>query len=232
MNYSIVKDEEILRDFINWLPDLERDETYYCALFSRKKYTDDPNIKSDKSQLKRFTTKKEYLFQKLKQVETEVGTYYQDKYPIPQDSLSVYISVNPRSFVKAAKNGLITLANLITKDYSGYNPHQVIMSEIQKAWGRKIFIDFDFDFPLEKKEMDIDSIKNKIFQYVNKEAVNILLTRGGFHVLIETLKIEKEFEKTWYKNIFGLSGVDVKGDNLIPIPGCFQGGFVPYFLKK
>lgn len=27
-----------------------------------------------------------------------------------------------------------------------------------------------------------------------------------------------------------LPGIDIKGDNMIPIPDCVQGGFNPYFL--
>lgn len=45
-------------------------ECYYVALFCRKKYTD--KLKSDKLQLKRVTSKKENIFNKIKQMECEI----------------------------------------------------------------------------------------------------------------------------------------------------------------
>ena len=57
------------------------------------------------------------------------------------------------------------------------------------------------------------------------------MTRGGFHLMIELAKIDKRFEKTWYKNMNEMDGIDIKGDNMIPIPGTYQGGFTPYLIK-
>lgn len=225
MNYQIIKNEVALRNFIAWLPDLKPNETFYCALFARNKYAKNSNIKADKAQLKRFTADKSRLFDKIKQLECEIGAYTtKEGTPIPQEALAIYINPNPRSFEEATKNALIKFAQLITKPYSGYNPHQEVLSEIQKAQGRKIYFDLDFDNVL------FEAVSPLIRTYINVDCLTVLQTRGGFHLLIALEKIHREFAKTWYKNLTSMEGVDVSGDNMIPIVGCLQGGFEPHFL--
>ncbi len=222
MNYQIIKDEKLLQDFIVWLPDLLPHETYYVSLFARSKYA--PEIKGDKSQLKRFTSSKEHLLSKIKQLECEIGSYKQDQKPIPQHALALYITPNPRDLIKATKESLIEFAKLITENYNGYNPHQEVMTQLQKCHSRKVFFDLDFDkVPLENTLIALE-------QYINMDCVRILKTHSGFHILIEMSKLHKSFEKTWYQNITKLEGCDVRGDNLIPVMGCTQGDFVPYFI--
>jgi len=241
MNYKIIIDPEELKRFIEWLPELTPDETYYVCLFARNKYQNkdenDPisHIKSDKQQLKRFTTSRHRLFNKLKQLECEIDSYKQYKLTkspvvIPQECLVPYITVNPRSFKKATKNGLIKFALLITNENGsvGHNPHQEILSEIQRSWSRKVYFNVD---------IDIDDKDHFCFEflngYINMDCVNILETRGGYHLLIELLKIEEQYKKSWYQNIIikNKEFIDQTGDNMIPIPGCYQGGFVPKFIE-
>ena len=73
--YEIIKDKTQLLEFIDWLPELENNETYYICLFARNKYTRNedgtnkyPFLKSDKCQLKRITSNKENLYNKILQL--------------------------------------------------------------------------------------------------------------------------------------------------------------------
>lgn len=126
---------------------------------------------------------------------------------------------------KAGKNSAKKLVDLITKPYCGWNHHQEVLSEIQKAKSRTVYFDIDFDISID--DFDFNDIKNNI----NKESINVLKTRGGFHLLIEMDNIEKEFKNKWYKSLTSLPGCDIKGDNMIPVPGTYQGGFTPHFIN-
>jgi len=229
-NYQIIKDPIELNKFINWLPELAINETYYVCLMVRSKYcVNFPHIRSDKIQIKRFTTNKERLFSKLKQLECEEGTYFQRDLIIPQEGLAVYITPNPRNMEKAMKNSLIRFAELITEPYNGINPHQEVMSEIQKVGGKKYYVDFDFDNTNKLPEDEYFAyVKERIPGLVNPECVNLLQTRGGVHVLIELSKVDSFYKHNWYQAITMIPGCDqVSTDNMIPIPGCTQGGFIP-----
>ncbi|RYU96773.1 hypothetical protein [Emticicia agri] len=222
MNYQIIRNEELFLNFIDWLPELKRNETYYVSLLARNKYHQ--AVGSDKAQVKRFTATKDFIYDKVKQLECELGTYKYKGVGIPQEALALYISVNPRDMEKACKNSLIRFAELITKEYNGYNPHQEVLSEIQKSCSRKVYFDLDFD------KVAITETLTEVKQYINEDCLTVLRTRGGFHLLVEVAKIDKQYTRTWHQSLTKIEGCDIKGDNLIPVPGCTQGDFTPYFM--
>lgn len=229
MFYKVVKDEKLLREFIDWLPELLPTEKYYMCLFARSKYCKEiVHIKSDKAQLKRFVTDKQRMFQKIKQLEIQLGWYQQKENPIPQEALALYITPNPREMWKATINSMVKLANCIRDSNILVNPHQEVMSEIQRCKSRTCYIDFDFDID----EEAIEVAKNDVLKVVNKEAVTFLKTRGGMHCLIDPNKIEIAFKNKFYQDIKKIQGIDQTGDNMIPVPGCVQGDFVPFFIKN
>lgn len=227
-NYKIIIDQAELKKFTSWLPELLSNEVFYFVLLARSKYTKEMNIQSGQTQLKRFTSNKEHLISKIKQLECELGSYTHKGNPIPQEALALYINPNPRDLEKATRNSLIKFAHLITKPYTGYNPHTEVMSEIQTAHSRKIWIDFDFD------GVEVDEVLQKIKDedIINLSCLTILKTRGGFHLLVQNQMIVDKYTKTWYQKIANLPGVDMKGDGLMSVPGCYQGGFSPYLITE
>lgn len=228
MNYKIIIDEQTLKEFIEWLPELQSGEKYYYCLFARSKYAEGvAHIRSDKAQLKRGSSDKERLFDKIRQLEVPIGAYKQRGVEIPQECLAVYITPNPRDMEKASINTMVKLAHCIKNKNISVNPHAEAMSEIQKAKSRTCFIDFDIDESDENKLMDIHQ---KIRQFINKEAITWLKTRGGLHCLIRPELINTQFKKSFYQHIAKIEQVDQCGDQMIPIPGTFQGGFMPHFI--
>lgn len=221
MNYSIIRNEAILSNFIGWLPDLLPGEKLFLNLFARKKYCN--ILKSDKAQLKRFCATKENMADKIRQLECSVGSYKQDGVEIPQEALALYISPNPRDLVKASYNTIKALADLL-KEGKSFNPHQEALTQIQKSCSRKLYSVFDIDCGEEYRD-----IVNRVRDFFQCR-VSVIKTRGGIHVLVEHAKIPEKRKRDWYSFMSSLDNVDVKGDCLIPVPGCLQGGFLPYFV--
>lgn len=228
--YQIIVDEDKLKEFIEWLPDLEPHETYYCTLFARSKYS---NIlrAGDKQQLRSFTSSKSRLINKIKQLETKVDTYLTKEritgldIPIPQEALAFYISVNPRDLIKATRESLIEFARLVTSNYNGYNPHKKVLSYIQQSRGRKIFSEFDYD------NVQFEYIKEEAKKILSKDCLNYMITRGGVHVLVDLSKVDNAKNKFWYSQMTQIEGYDKTGTDLIPVAGCYQGGFTPILVK-
>lgn len=232
-NYKIITDIGELTKFVEWLPDLGVSETFYLCLFARSKYVRDlddvnlPHIRSDKAQLKRFTSNKERLIDKIKQLECPVGSYKQKDTIVPQEALALYITINPRCFIKANQKSIEKLLKLSWQPYNGFHPYQEVMSEIQKAKSKTRFVSFDFDID---KELFNDMYYS--IDFINVEAMTVVETRGGFHLIVEPDKVVDRFNKNWYnkmKTLLNTFSDDQNncGDIMLPVPGVYQGGFTP-----
>ena len=115
MNYKIISDEKKLKDFIEWLPELLPHETYYVSLLGRKKYS---SICENKVNLKRFTSDKTRLFNKIQHFEVPLDAYLTSKHlPVAQEALVVYLSLNPRNVEAATKEAV---DELLARSWHGH----------------------------------------------------------------------------------------------------------------
>lgn len=228
MNYKIINDEPELRRFIELLPDPKENEQFYLTLFCRKKYN--PIVRTNKNVLRRATATKDRLLSKIRQMEVAYGAYtisgVDDSQPVPQDSLVLYLTPNPRDLYKAGLLAIGELAENAINSVRGANPHKQILSIIQKTRGTRHFTMFDVD---SKEEGKLERIKELIPDAYR----TIIETRGGYHVLVDA---EKFFEigvdtgnKLWYKDMQEIS--DINGDMLVAVPGTCHGGFVPRIVS-
>jgi hypothetical protein len=242
MNYKIIADENLLNDFINFIPELKDNQCYYLCLFARSKYAKNedgsnkfPHIKTDKAQLKRFiVTDKKYMLQKIKQLEVEVGAYKtKDGDNIPQESLALYITLNPRNMETAMFTLMRRLIDIQVSKGKNYNIHSESLSAIQKSKSKTKYMIFDYDFPQKYNEKEFKKFNQKIISLVGKRTkYKILETRGGYHLIFDVDSVEYEFKNVWYNNIKNLEHIDSNGGNdiMIPVVGTFQGGFIPKFI--
>lgn len=230
--YKIINNRQHLIDFIDWLPILEDNETYYLSLFARKKYCSDLIKSNDKTQLKRFISSKEQMLNKIEQLELPMGRWILKDTVAPQESLVLYINPNPRCMKKATEMIGKKCWDLIKN--KNYNIHTEVLFCIQQSKGRGCYVDFDID----SKSIDLNLIKS----IIPRDAYSILETRGGYHLLVDPQLADKPFYTTWngvksknqtndwYIQIKRMFQVDQVGDQMIPVPGCVQGGFVPRFV--
>ena len=222
-NYKIIQDINELTKFIDWLPELLNNEIFYCSLFARKKYCQELIKSNHSNQLKRFTSDKRYLIKKLRSLELPFGNYTTKGDNIaPQEALAAYILPNPRNVHQASFRSIEKLSKMLSIHNNNFNPITQVMSCIQKTKSRSVVVDFDFD------DKDKNIIK-ECTMIVNEEALTVVETRGGYHVLVKP-KLVTQNEKNWYKLIKDL-GADESGDIMLPIPGCVQGDFVPRIVK-
>ncbi len=233
--YKIINNEKLLREFINFLPELDVNETYYVALFARSKYCD--KVKLNKTQVKRFISKKEHLYDNIKELEVELDTYKANGIPIPQEALALYITPNPRCLKKTTKLLLKEFINDITNDNINhkFRPQNKVLSTIQKSNSKNRFLTFDFDIPKNINFDDaIENLLLTIATILNFDSYRVVRTRGGVQLIVILEKVKNKYKNTFYNKIISINYLDkehIPSNSLMPIIGCYQGGFTPYFIK-
>ncbi len=239
--HHIIRDPGLFSEFVEWLPDLNHNECYYLTLQARRKYS--PSIlSSDAPQLTRFVATRRNLATKVAQLECPIGAYCtRDETSVPDEALALYLTPNPRCMRKAtyasAQAMLTSLQNSEQQPTIKLKPHSEALTQIHKARSRSVFVHFDVDLVTGDNSSDvnapkcglsIDEIYKKTVEFVGRQAANIIVTRGGCHILIETAKVAGTV-RNWHPRIVEEFNVDQTGDLMIPVVGCRQGDFVPHF---
>lgn len=221
--HKIIMDQSVLDDFINWLPQCQAGEFYLMILMARCKDGSIPRASNSEI----FGTKRlvcpSDIQRTLIEWEVPVGHYKRNGSVIDDRYLSPYITINPRDVHKARAEMCMSLMdmhlNSSKKDVFGE-----LFSIVHKSIGAKNFVDFDFD------GVEYESISQQLSEMVdgNGEPVNfrVVKTKRGFHLVFTSKSLGEN-----YRIIKSLNGCDVSGaNNMIPIPGCNQRGFTPYFI--
>lgn len=222
-HYKIVANEDRLRNFIDWLPHLKKDEVFYGVLMARRKYSEIvKNVKSDSEQLARFYSTKEELFDKIKQLEVPLGSYKLKGVVMPNESLVFYINPNPRSLKKAIKACMYDFVSAFAENKEYFNPLQNVLTNVHREHNKLQIIGFDYD------HTEYPSI---IETFVNKESLTVTKTKGGFHIFVNKSKLDRKYNNSFYNNIGNLPHIDITGDFETVACGCYQGGFEPYHLN-
>lgn len=159
------------------------------------------------------------------------------KIPIPNDSLSVHFSLNPRDQV----NALVEMNTTITKDVITNGARNVpkkfdscFLSYLHASQQDPQFVDVDVS------TKDVGIIQ-KLFKEcsIPKEAMVMSIeTRDGFHFVCHKDKFPATFytkvvkspmntveNVNWKGEKTTKKYIDVLSDVMIPIPGTYQGGF-------
>lgn len=243
MNYKIIQDINQLENFINKvLPNstVGEGQQFYVSLLGRNKWNPTPEWKGDQAQIKRFTSSKDRLIDKIRALECKQGTYKNGNIEISEKNLGLYIMPNIRSMKKAqlklAKEIVTNMENGSLTD----NPQAMALSAIQKSPYKKTYFDLDVD--VEKEELSLktrEQIHNEISSILGIECWSIF-TNGGLHTLVDLDRIENSpMKNKWYMEINNFSNknkgvfkIEMNGDNLLPIPGCIQGNWVPLLFGK
>lgn len=226
MQYQIITDEEALKQFIDWLPELKSYEKYYLALFSRKKYSIQGMDSPAELQLRRLVCDKESIIKNLRQMEIRVGGWHKDL-SIPQETLALYITHNPRSMKNAVEMMGRRCWDMMKEGQ--YDLHSESLTCIQQSGSRTCWVDFDID----QRDLKIDT--DRLCNRLGKDHFRIIKTRGGYHLLVDPDRV-KQYRKdqslppNWFTEITTEYPVDQSAGDLIPVVGTTQGGYTPHFI--
>lgn len=227
MNYQLIHHPEPLQKFIDFLPELKTNEGYLLILLARKKWHPESGIPSVHKMKRETVNDKSKIISVIRQWETAQGTYNSGDKPIDQKNLGVYISFNPKDQYRACFELITKCLDHIRSNRQNINVKSVANDAIQISNGTKNFIDIDVDIKEDENYLEIIKFIKTV---IPAENLTFIKTHGGFHCLVRL----NNLSDTWYNQIKShtfKSEINIMSNDLVPLVGCSQGDFVPYFMN-
>ena len=233
-NYSLIKDEEETKRFIEKvLQPLKDDEVYITVLTARKKYC--PTISSSMEVVSRDIIRNNdpnKILRKLKKMSIVEGLYTdKNEDIIPNEAFALYILPEPRSMLKAyadfnenTNKWLYDSLKSENKNLELYRKLDTkLFSSIHRSKSKSNYFIIDID----KKD---EILLKNVFYYISAKEYGdqnvqwISETRGGYHIILnrnnESGKIVHGIMERKFPD------VEFRKETMTPIVGCSQGGFI------
>jgi hypothetical protein len=251
--HKFLQDEVELDKFLEIVRNtytLVKDEVILIELFVRNKYLS-PEEKAQVDLSRSNVVTRQTLIsletkdvtQALRKMECAVGAYLdRSGNPIPNECLIPYFVFNPCSPIKAFADTqrcfteyLMELDNREGNKSNTYHRLAKIQSQyqsqLQHAFSRKVFIDVDFDIPDREYGVELTNIFMESLR-INGVYCFRVMTRSGFHVLIEKASIKYNWNNDLESVVFtALTHYDKTGikweieqnpNGSLPLAGCTQ----------
>lgn len=252
LNNSLVYSKTVLKKFYdNVYEDLSLNEVHFISLAARNKYLTEEEreeYRLGKTQMVYKTVLRKYDFNKflskIYQIDTSADYFLtlNDKY-IPKKCCVLYANINPSDTIKATADFKKILADydselfnisINTSDKGRFenamkrynNLHNNLLTCYQNNRSRKIWSDIDCDGDI--KLEDLQSFVRNLNLNESSRVV-LVKTHGGFHFLMRTEDMNKEYNpgivQSKLTENFGdiCKEIVINKNEMIPIPGTYQG---------
>jgi len=247
----IYSTEELEKFYTTVMMETTDDETYFVSLSTRKKYLTDEE--REEYQLRnaemycRRTSRARTFTRFLHDIERMGVKYYTSNGKVmPEKATVCYIMVNPRSLSLASSLFMKEMMDDVqhVMAYHGQSskmnkPESILRTCIQKSRSQRVWIDIDIDVDRRCEELVLDYYKELRSRYTLK--CELIKTKSGYHLLLHSS--ENEYTKEMNPDIivkslermislfYEQNNIDTKWevirnkDEMIPLPGTYQGGF-------
>lgn len=243
---SLIRNSLQYERFVNFLPDLERDEVYFLSLSARNKYlTDDEREKYDLGRTEMFSRHiafdKDGIELALRKMQADLAVRRtRNGSEIPEKALVVYFNVHPSSTVKAYRRFSEQMDRHYEEAFLGtlngseapdmwipfHRMRTNLMNHIQKAFSRKLVVDIDIDGEDAEQSKDLMWQVRDFLTYHDCHYM-IIQTQGGYHMLVPTKYLGKHVPL--YQKLNELDNttegeVKFNSNAMVPLPGTLQAG--------